>query len=61
MKILLTYSSRTGNTEKVARAIREVLPASADFYKMSEAPQPEEYDVVIVGFWIDRGMPIKKP
>lgn len=60
MKILLTYSSRTGNTEKVARAIRKVLPADADFYKMSAAPSPEEYDIVIAGFWIDRGVPYKE-
>jgi flavodoxin len=60
MKILLTYSSRTGNTEKVAKAIREVAPADTVFSKMSDALSPEEFDAVIVGFWIDKGRPNKE-
>jgi flavodoxin len=60
MKVLLTYSSRTGNTEKVAKAIREVVPAGTAFYKISDAPGPEEFDIVIVGFWIDKGKPNKE-
>jgi flavodoxin len=57
MKVLLTYSSRTGNTEKVARAIQEVLPADTAFRPISNAPPPEEFDMVVVGFWIDKGKP----
>lgn len=57
MKVLLTYSSRTGNTEKVARAIREVLPEGAAFYRMEDAPSPRDFAMVIAGFWIDQGKP----
>ncbi|MCG9969437.1 flavodoxin family protein [Pelotomaculum terephthalicicum JT] len=57
MKVLLTYSSRTGNTEKVAKAIQEVVPADTAFSQISGAPPPEEFDMVVVGFWIDKGKP----
>jgi flavodoxin len=57
MKVLLAYSSQTGNTEKVARAIQEVAPAGTVFSKISEAPPIEEFDMVVIGFWIDRGKP----
>jgi flavodoxin len=60
MKVLLTYSSRTGNTEKVAKAIQEAAPPDTAFYKMSDAPPPAEFDALIAGFWIDRGMTNKE-
>lgn len=60
MKILLTYSSRTGNTEKVAKAIREVAPEGVHFWRVNEAPPTEDFDAIIVGFWIDKALPNKE-
>lgn len=59
MKVLMVYSSLTGNTEKICRAAATVLPA-CDVYPVSNAPSPEGYDFVVVGYWVDKGMPDKK-
>ena len=56
MKTLVVYSSRTGNTEKVARAVAEGLHA-CDIYPVKDAPNPSGYDFVAVGYWVDKGMP----
>ncbi|NLZ38199.1 MAG: flavodoxin [Firmicutes bacterium] len=53
-KILIAYSSRTGNTEKVAKAIYEVLSARSDIQKLPEV-NCEKYDTVVMGYWVDKG------
>ena len=53
MNILLLYSSKTGNTAKVAAAIGEALAVTP--VKVEENPSPEGYDLIIAGFWVDRG------
>ena len=53
MKILLTYSSKTGNTKKVAEAIGEALQLRA--VPVEEKPAVTGYDLVIAGYWVDRG------
>lgn len=55
MKYLIVYSSLTGNTKMVAEAIREIMPADTDIFPVTEAPPPDGYDFVAVGFWVDRG------
>jgi len=55
IKMLIVYSSRTGNTKMVADAIREELGGDAGFYPMKEAPSPDAYDLLIIGFWVNRG------
>lgn len=60
MKILLTYSSKTGNTKAVARAIAEVLPAGTNFLEASQVKDINIYDAIIIGFWIDKGLPNKE-
>lgn len=57
MKILLTYSSKTGNTKAVAEAVLKTLPQGTDFFAVSEVKDVNNYDAVIVGFWIDKGLP----
>lgn len=53
MKFLVLYSSRTGNTEKVARAIAGAL--SADIAPVSRAPAVlTPYAAVFLGFWAFR-------
>ena len=56
MKALVVYSSRTGNTRKIAEAIAAVLPG-CELYPVESAPAPEGYDLVAVGYWVDKGMP----
>lgn len=54
MKTLVTYSSLTGNTKMVAEAILRVMPEGTDFCPVEEAPNPEAYDFIALGFWADR-------
>lgn len=57
MKILLTYSSKTGNTKKVADAIYEVMPENTVYTSINHDINLDEFDTVIVGFWVDKGLP----
>lgn len=60
MKILLTYSSKTGNTKKVADAIYEVMPKETVYKSIDEDIDPNEFDIVLLGFWVDKGLPDEK-
>ncbi|MDR2460473.1 MAG: flavodoxin family protein [Deltaproteobacteria bacterium] len=55
MKSLVVYSSLTGNTRKIAEAIVKGLPESYVLAPVEEAPAPQGYDVVFMGFWVDKG------
>ena len=55
MKSLIVYSSVTGNTKKVAEAIAAVFSKTADLYPVETAPPADAYDLIAVGFWVDRG------
>jgi flavodoxin len=55
MKALVVYSSKTGNTEKVAQAIHGVFPQGTEIYRVEDAPEPDDYDLIALGFWIDKG------
>lgn len=59
MKVLIVYSSLTGNTEKICRAAAEVLER-AQIYPVSQAPGAEGCDLVVVGYWVDKGAPDAK-
>ncbi len=59
LKTLLVYSSRTGNTRKVAEAILEVMPTGTMIFPVEKAPSPNGYDFVALGYWVDRGGPDK--
>lgn len=56
MKVLVTYSSKTGNTKKVAEGIFEGL---GDMEKvilpMNEVNDLTNYDIVLAGYWVDKG------
>ncbi len=54
MKVLVCVSSKTGNTLKVASAIQEALP-DAELYKVENAPPSASYDLIFMGFWVDKG------
>jgi flavodoxin len=56
MKILVTYSSLTGNTEKVALAVKDGLPEDASLIKVNQELEPDNFDLIFVGFWVDKGV-----
>jgi len=57
MRSLVVFSSLTGNTAKVARAVYEVLPEPREIHPVDTAPPPDGFDFIAVGFWVDKGMP----
>ncbi len=60
MKILITCSSQTGNTQKLADAVNEQLGGDKTFCTISEAPEPDGYDLIVLGFWLQAGKPDPK-
>ena len=59
-KILIAYSSKTGNTEKVAKALYEAKPEACELKKADEVESLDAYDVIFVGYWVDKGGPDAK-
>ena len=57
MKMLVVYSSRTGNTRMIAEAIHSVMPEGTQITSVESAPEPEGYDFIALGFWVDKGAP----
>jgi flavodoxin len=57
MKSLIVYSSRTGNTRKIAESILTAMPEGTELFPVETAPEPANYDFVALGFWIDKGAP----
>lgn len=55
MKSLVVYSSLTGNTKMVAEAIAEELGKGTKLVSVEAEPAVDGYDLVAVGFWVDRG------
>ena len=60
MRSLIVYSSQSGNTKKLAEAVYEALPGEKGIYPVEEAPDPNGYDLVAVGFWFKAGNPEPK-
>lgn len=60
MRTLVVYSSRTGNTKKVARAIFDILPEEREIFPVEKAPPAIGYNFVAIGFWVDKGQPDHK-
>ena len=57
MKALVVYSSRTGNTKKLAEALYGALQCEKDLISIDDNPDPSEYVFVAVGFWLQGGQP----
>ena len=53
MKTLVTYSTKTGNTKKVAESIAKAID-NAEIKDIAEVSNLD-YDLIIVGTWIDKG------
>ena len=60
MKSLIVYSSQTGNTLKMAMAVYAALPGEKEMVAVDDAPEPEGYDCIAVGFWLQAGKPDPK-
>jgi len=57
MKYMVVYSSKSGNTKKLAEEIFRQLPEDKEFADVADAPNPGGYDVICVGFWLKGGEP----
>ena len=61
MNILITYSSATGNTKKLAEGIFNNLNKqnnlNIEIKPIKEVMSLEDYDAVLVGYWVDKGGP----
>lgn len=55
MKRLVIYSSKTGNTEKLANTIGDSLTTNFDIAHINTAPEPHNYDVIFVGYRLNNG------
>ena len=55
MKVLVVYSTRTGNTQKVAEGIFSALPEGSVLANVRQTPLPDDFELVMPGFWIDKG------
>ncbi len=50
MKTLVTFFSKTGNTEKVAKTIAQAIESEIDLKPVEGVESAEEYDVIFCGF-----------
>jgi len=50
MKVLVTYFSQTGNTEKLAKAIFEAIDGKKEILPVSEVKSVEGFDLIFCGF-----------
>ena len=50
MKILVTYFTKSGNTEKVAQAIYQAIGAKKEIVPLKEVKNPADYDIIFFGF-----------
>lgn len=60
MKTLIVYSSQTGNTKKLAGTVNDLLGGEKTFCPIDDAPAPQEFDLIVVGFWLQAGKPDPK-
>ena len=55
MKSLIVYSSKTGNTKKLAEAIQAFLPGESISKSVDEKPDSNGFDLICLGFWFQAG------
>jgi len=60
MKSLVVYSSKTGNTRKLAQTVGQALAEETLVCAVDKAPDPSAYDFVAMGFWLKGGKPDSK-
>jgi flavodoxin len=50
MKVLVSYFTQTGNTEKIARAIYEAIAGTKEISPVDKVKDTAGYDIIICGF-----------
>ena len=55
MRPVVIYSSRTGNTKKVAEAVLSGLPDGTPMIAAEDIQEVAEYDLIFMGYWVDKG------
>ncbi len=55
MRYAIVYSSKTGNTRRLAEALREALPREDCVYFGEPDPRALEAELIYLGFWTDKG------
>ena len=55
MSYAIVYSSRTGNTERLAKAVSEAAGPEECLYYGPPVPELPRAEVLYVGFWTDKG------
>lgn len=56
-KAIVFYASKTGNTEKLAKAILKGLPSDTQMIRPDNKTNeiPQNVEVIFLGFWVDKG------
>lgn len=49
---LIVYSSKTGNTEKVAKKFYEAAGERCDLAAVKQVPAVDDYKVIFAGYWV---------
>ena len=58
MKILIVYTSReSGNTKKLAEALAACFGPECELYTAADAPPPDRYDFIALGFGVYHNFP----
>ena len=57
MKQIVVYSSKGGNTKKLAEAAFSRMGEEKDIYPVAQAPDPAGYDIAVIAFWFQGGKP----
>ncbi len=57
MKILIAYSSRTGNTQTLCEGVAKGLESEhqVTLTTVKNAPNYNDYGLIVAGFWADKG------
>ena len=55
MKSLVIYSSKSGNTKKLADAVESSLPGEKICKSVEEKPAVDGFDLLCIGFWLQAG------
>ncbi|MDR3153888.1 MAG: flavodoxin family protein, partial [Deltaproteobacteria bacterium] len=55
MRTLVVYSTLTGNTKSIAEAVAKGLGGGVTVASVQDAPDPAGFDLVVPGFWVDKG------
>lgn len=60
MKTLIIYSSLSGNTKYLAEGIFKGIEGPKDIVSVDDNPKWQDYDNILVGYWVTRGGPDEK-